>query len=205
MAVVESILLNKAKGSIGDVTFYELKGQVIARERNRSPYDPKTAAQLAQRAKMKNYVYLWQAFQYFLEFIKPLRLEKQSIYNWFCSQCLPLITNQVDATYTQIMQSLSDNTFGVTNTAYLTGLTAFEDRQEVYFNTAGYDWVEGMRARTCVWNEADNSFYYQTVTITQDIWNQGYYVTNLGTPTNYHYSCYMYNVQADLCSNVGIL
>lgn len=38
------------RGSVGDVTFYRANGQQLARARNRSPRNPKTDAQLIQRA-----------------------------------------------------------------------------------------------------------------------------------------------------------
>lgn len=39
-----------ARGSVGDVTFYRLNGQQVARARNRSPHNPNTYPQLVQRA-----------------------------------------------------------------------------------------------------------------------------------------------------------
>ena len=49
------------RGSIGDVTFYRADGQQLARVRNRRPKNPKTEAQLYQRAIMATVVKAYQA------------------------------------------------------------------------------------------------------------------------------------------------
>lgn len=49
------------RGSIGDVTFYRADGQQLSRVRNRRPRNPKTEAQLYQRAIMATVVKAYQA------------------------------------------------------------------------------------------------------------------------------------------------
>lgn len=49
------------RGSIGDVTFYRADGQQLSRVRNRRPKNPKTQAQLYQRAIMATVVKAYQA------------------------------------------------------------------------------------------------------------------------------------------------
>ena len=45
-----NLFLGQGRGSVGDVTFYRANGQQLARSRNRSPRNPKTDAQIIQRA-----------------------------------------------------------------------------------------------------------------------------------------------------------
>lgn len=45
-----NLFLGQGRGSVGDVVFYRANGQQLARSRNRSPRNPKTDAQLYQRA-----------------------------------------------------------------------------------------------------------------------------------------------------------
>lgn len=45
-----NLFLGQGRGSVGDVTFYRANGQQLARSRNRSPRNPRTDAQLYQRA-----------------------------------------------------------------------------------------------------------------------------------------------------------
>lgn len=45
-----NLFLGQGRGSVGDVVFYRANGQQLARSRNRSPRNPKTDAQIIQRA-----------------------------------------------------------------------------------------------------------------------------------------------------------
>lgn len=47
-----NIILGYLRGSIGDITFFRSKGQQLSRARNRAPANPRTVAQMDQRAKM---------------------------------------------------------------------------------------------------------------------------------------------------------
>lgn len=56
-----NLFLGMGRGSIGDVTFYRADGQQLSRVRNRRPRNPKTEAQLYQRAIMATVIKAYQA------------------------------------------------------------------------------------------------------------------------------------------------
>lgn len=56
-----NLFLGMGRGSIGDVTFYRADGQQLSRVRNRKPRNPKTNAQLYQRAIMATIIKAYQA------------------------------------------------------------------------------------------------------------------------------------------------
>lgn len=56
-----NLFLGMARGSVGDVTFYRADGKQLSRVRNRNPRNPKTQAQLYQRAIMATVVKAYQA------------------------------------------------------------------------------------------------------------------------------------------------
>lgn len=56
-----NVFLGMGRGSIGDVTFYRADGEQLSRVRNRRPRNPKTPAQLYQRAIMATVVKAYQA------------------------------------------------------------------------------------------------------------------------------------------------
>ena len=56
-----NMFLGMARGSVGDVTFYRADGKQLSRVRNRNPRNPKTEAQLYQRAIMATVVKAYQA------------------------------------------------------------------------------------------------------------------------------------------------
>lgn len=56
-----NLFLGMGRGSVGDVTFYRANGQQLARARNRSPRNPKTDAQILQRAISATVVQAYKA------------------------------------------------------------------------------------------------------------------------------------------------
>jgi hypothetical protein len=51
MAIPSNTLIGKTKGSVGNVTFTTWKGRNVIKEKSNSPANPRTPAQVAQRAK----------------------------------------------------------------------------------------------------------------------------------------------------------
>lgn len=56
-----NLFLGMGRGSVGDVTFYRADGQQLSRARNRNPRNPKTNAQLIQRAISATIVQAYKA------------------------------------------------------------------------------------------------------------------------------------------------
>lgn len=56
-----NLFLGQGRGSVGDVVFYRANGQQLARSRNRSPRNPKTDAQILQRAISATIVQAYKA------------------------------------------------------------------------------------------------------------------------------------------------
>ena len=83
MAIIQSILVGKGKGKIGNVVLSGLKGQTVAKQLNSSPSNPRTVAQTANRVKMSNAVLAWQYLATFMGFAKGLRKPLESVYNAF--------------------------------------------------------------------------------------------------------------------------
>lgn len=60
MAIVDSIILGRAKGSIGNVTLSTVQGRVIAKQKATIVSNPNTEAQQEQRKKLSKAVLAWQ-------------------------------------------------------------------------------------------------------------------------------------------------
>lgn len=58
-----NLFLGQARGKVGDVVFYRLEGEQVTRSRNRSPKNPRTAIQLAQRIIMNTVSKAYSLFQ----------------------------------------------------------------------------------------------------------------------------------------------
>lgn len=58
-----NLLLGQGRGKVGDVVFYRLEGEQVTRARNRSPRNPRTPVQLAQRVILNTVSKAYSLFQ----------------------------------------------------------------------------------------------------------------------------------------------
>lgn len=58
-----NLLLGQGRGKVGDVVFYRMEGEQVARARNRSPRNPRTPIQLAQRVILNTVSKAYSLFQ----------------------------------------------------------------------------------------------------------------------------------------------
>ena len=82
---INSILIGKAKGSAGNVTVTQLKGQTILKQKASIVANPNTEAQQRQRKMMNRSVYFWQLFGHVLKSGWTSLLPFCSEYNTFVS------------------------------------------------------------------------------------------------------------------------
>lgn len=79
-----NIILGYLRGSIGDITFFRSKGQQLSRARNRAPANPRTVAQMDQRAKMACAVKFYtQVGTNFFKYAFEGKKENESYFNAF--------------------------------------------------------------------------------------------------------------------------
>lgn len=79
-----NIILGYLRGSIGDITFFRAKGQQLSRARNRAPANPRTVAQMDQRAKMACAVkFFSQVGANFFKYAFEGKKETESYFNSF--------------------------------------------------------------------------------------------------------------------------
>lgn len=79
-----NIILGYLRGSIGDITFFRAKGQQLSRARNRAPANPRTVAQMDQRAKMACAVkFFSQVGANFFKYAFEGKKEQESYFNAF--------------------------------------------------------------------------------------------------------------------------
>ena len=79
-----NIILGYLRGSIGDITFFRANGQQLSRARNRAPANPRTVAQMDQRAKMACAVKFYsQVGTNFFKYAFEGKKDKESYFNSF--------------------------------------------------------------------------------------------------------------------------
>ena len=82
---INSILVGKGKGSAGNVTVTQLKGQTILKQKATIVANPNTEAQQLQRKMVNRAVYFWQLFGNVLKSGWTSLLPFCSEYNTFVS------------------------------------------------------------------------------------------------------------------------
>ncbi len=106
MAIINSVLIGKGRGKVGNVVLSNLKGQTVLKSLNSSPSNPKSPDQTAQRSKMAYAVKIWQVVFMFLanfkSYIKPL----ESGYNAFIRSAIKFITTPLTFDFAEIWAAL---------------------------------------------------------------------------------------------------
>lgn len=79
-----NVLLGMARGAVGDIVFSRLKGQQVTRARNRQPINPRTSAQMYQRALFTDAVkFFTRGRRNLFQFAFENKKENESDYNAF--------------------------------------------------------------------------------------------------------------------------
>lgn len=147
MAIIQSILVGKGKGKIGNVVLSGLKGQTVAKQLNSSPLNPRTTAQTDNRVKMANAVLAWQFLSLFFASAKGLRKSLESVYNAFVRTVKNGLSDALYESRAQAgAEALKLNLFNG-NWFSINFLTSSDDRVSVMFSAYGVQWAETFRVR----------------------------------------------------------
>ena len=202
MAIIKSVVLEEASGSIDGLVFYQLNGQQVVRSKAVDPYDPKTPAQLAQRAKIANMVFLYSYMSDFVQFRKAEKTQRESLYNLFGRIFTPYLSLPVTKNLVTLLQYLHSKSFGTSNFVNILSTGGSIGSYKTTFETLGIPWAVG---HSLVWGgyiSGEQSFYQHSRLITEIEWNQGY-VRN----PNIDYTVpqrfiYFYNLELGKYSNI---
>lgn len=188
-----NIILGYLRGSIGDITFFRANGQQLSRARNRAPANPRTVAQMDQRAKMACAVKFYtQVGTNFFKYAFEGKKDNESYFNAFVKNNILLggyIGKQASKVYdfpalgawqissgtlpeitAQFPQSVRGVVFSV-GTVSGTPLTTISDLSKALIGSDSIRWREG-DILTCLCYCATN--YSTLPTISTDQGNRAY-------------------------------
>ena len=86
MAIIRSMGVGKASGSIDNITYSTIEGRTIARSKAAFVHNPNTSLQVAQRLRMRDVVFLWRVIGKRFEKLWTKRAKYNSPYNAFVSK-----------------------------------------------------------------------------------------------------------------------
>lgn len=90
MAIINSVLIGKGKGKVGNVVLSNLKGQTLMRSVPQKAKKPPTPEQINRRNMLSNSVTVYRIFKSYLRFTNKARNGKSSIYNTFVSRIIEI-------------------------------------------------------------------------------------------------------------------
>lgn len=145
MAIIQSILVGKGKGKIGNVVLSGLKGQTVAKQLNSSPSNPRTVAQTENRVKMANAVLAWQFLANFMSFAKGIRKPLESVYNAFVRTVVNSMPDTIESSRVNAaavalsLKKFLGNWFAVSNPTLVNETILAE------FSPSGVNWADSYR------------------------------------------------------------
>lgn len=205
MAIVDSIALGKSKGSIGNITFYQLNGQTVARYRNTAPTDPQTPAQLSQRLGMKNTTKAFSLMKEWAKGLAAVKVGKQTYYNRFTSIMIKAFNKVNYSTPLDIIKGVIGGGIVAGNSIYVLRNELKETYIRIPFDTAHYAYETGWKMVLGVINDSEDSFDTVSENISLTDWNNGYIDVPIIGSKNYKTFCYAYNPIVHKISDITLL
>ena len=134
MAVINSLVLGKAKNKIGNVVLFVLKGRTVARDYNASPLNPRTPLQTDKR---NQYFSAKRVTRELLPFYKNVYYpgrKYNSVRNWFFVQIYPFmpVRRLVNLGFTLVR--LGGKSFGYNSALSVTGVDLVGDHINAKFS-----------------------------------------------------------------------
>ena len=203
MAIIQSILVGKGKGKIGNVVLSGLKGQTVAKQLNSNPSNPRTVAQTANRVKMANAVLAWQYLANFMNNAKAIRKPLESVYNAFIRSTVNYMSTVLlssrcaAAVYALKLRKITGNWLNIAQ------LEVEEDVITVAIGTAGIPYVDGVRVRGIQLSVTGESQEVIDREVSLSEWNESSVSLPFSNPhVDAVYGVYLYTQDGTKISNV---
>lgn len=173
MAIIQSILVGKGKGKVGNVVLTTLKGQTVAKALNSSPANPKTPLQVASRNRMSNAVMAYKFLAGFLTYWLGVAKSKESVYNAFVSASKNYFNDVIAVSLSAAAGQLgSSNLVGVTS-AVITSVGITGSDLHVSVQTSGLAKPDDLRVRAISFDSVVGESAISDRAVTLAEWNSG--------------------------------
>lgn len=202
MAIFDSILLGKSKGSVGNVTTSRLKGQNVAKAKITSTTNVNSAGQQLSRGKMSNIVLAWQFLAIFMVSATALRKSTESVYNAFVRGFKSGIS-EVLAASRPAAAALLAGVEGLVGNFISVAYTSYVDTTAIFaLNTSGLPYVTGTFIRAIGFNSLTGEQKIIDRVVTEIEWNAGSVSVLDMLDSAYMVGVYVYGTIENKCSNV---
>ena len=205
MAIIDSVLVGKGRGKIGNVVLQGIKGQTVAKQLNPAPANPRTIAQTDSRNQMANTVMAWQFLSVFFAFAGALRKPLESTYNAFVrlfknSASLALLSTRAAAAQSALISYLFTG-----NWIQITELVDEDSVTKVIFNTGGLPFIAGSKLRVIGIDLSGQAFTIGETDLTEAMWSSGKASNPIVMPNYDTVAAYIYTADQSKISSLGVL
>ncbi len=202
MAIIDSIFLEKASGSIDNLTYYQLNGQQVVRSRNRNPYDPMTPEQLSQRARMSNAVFCYRFLKTWLVPTKPMIVGARTLYNQYTAMFTELFpTVKYTSLYT-LLNYLTSTSIGNSNYCIVDSFSLDGLLLTVSFSTMGSQWFEDTKLYVFSTNNLSGNGFLSILSLSEETFNSGVCEIILPDSLTYTIAVHINSIVNNKCSNI---
>lgn len=205
MAIIDSVLVGKGRGKIGNVVLQGIKGQTIAKQLNPAPANPRTASQTDSRVQMANTVMAWQFLSVFLAFAGALRKPLESVYNSFVRLYKVMASPTLFNSRAAAALGAFDNFQFSGNWIKITSLDDGGAVTTVNFNTGGLPFIAGSKLRIIGIDVDGQAFTVGETALTEAMWTAGVTTNSIGVVDYTAVAAYMYTPDQSKISSLGYL
>lgn len=205
MAIIDSVLVGKGRGKIGNVVLQNIKGQTIAKQLNPAPANPRTASQTDSRNQMANTVMAWQFLSVFFAFAGALRKPLESTYNAFVRLYKNFGINELQTSRAAAAKEALANFLFPGNWIHITALNDGGVVTNCLFNTGGLPYIAGTKFRIIGLDISGQSFVIGETAVTEAMWNTGSVTNEIGVVDYAAVAGYIYTPDQSKISSLGYL
>ena len=205
MAIIDSVLVGKGRGKVGNVVLQGIKGQTIAKQLNPSPSNPRTVSQTDSRNRMSNTVMAWQFLSVFFAFAGALRKPLESTYNAFVRLFKNFADTALLSSRVAAAQSALNSYLFEGNWIQITSLADGGAVTTVNFNTGGLPFIAGSKLRIIGIDVDGQAFTVGETALTQAMWAAGVTTNPIGVVDYDTVAAYIYTPDQSKISSLATL
>lgn len=205
MAIIDSVLVGKGRGKIGNVVLQGIKGQTVAKQLNPAPANPRTTAQTDSRNQMANTVLAWQFLSVFFAYAGALRKPLESTYNAFVRLFKNYANSALLSSRAAAAQSALNSYLFAGNWIQITGLVDGGVDTTLNFNTGGLPFIAGSKLRVIGIDLSGQAFVVGETAITEAMWSAGVTTNSISILDYATVAAYIYTADQSKISSLFVL
>lgn len=202
MAIINSIVVEKARGSIGNVTFSRVGYVDVAKQKPDSGVRKSTPLQVTKQRKLENNYKAYSFLNLSLKGWKPYKRQKENIWNCFARVTNSFFSSDSYSENVQAANELCGHEIGFSPDFKTTIISRNANQIKIHFNHSNDSQYLNKYLLLAAWNPNLNAIITKEVKLTQLLLNRGYVTFDYpqGAPSRGMF--YAYTKKGNYCSGI---